>query len=128
MPRVTVDLQQAIDDAKKRFSEAQDLHDHPLATVPAERERQRDRLIGLLTALDQQIITLEAIRDEKKAASVVVDAVTDQAVKEINDALAALHKVISRTETFQANLGLITSALGAAKKVADAVPGGTAKA
>ena len=126
MPSATIDLQKAIDDARRRRAEIKNLHDDPPATDPAERERQRDLLEDPLTALDEQILALEAVRDEKNAAKVVVDGVTPEEVKAIDDALKALDTVIRRTETFQADLALATAALGAARKIAGAGARGTA--
>lgn len=124
MPAETIPLDRAIADARKRFDEANDLFQDPPASDPGERAAQRSMLVDPLSALDERILALEAVRDELAAASVIVEDVTAAEVQQIRDALTALDTAIKRTQTFQANLAILTGALGAVSTIAGAAKGG----
>ena len=124
MPDEKIDLDKAIETAKKRFMELQELRRHPPADDPGEREIQRDKLMEILTEVNEQIVALEAIRDEKNASAVIVPDVTDAEVQEIRGALKDLDKEIRTTENFQAILNLATAALGSVRTIARSASGG----
>lgn len=113
MPSTTIELDKALADARRRRAEAQDLYDHPLATDLDEAKVQCDKLLAPMTAMGEKIDALQAVRDEAQASQVVLDDVTPEEIQQIETALQHLDKAIRRTETFEANLALLTAALGA---------------
>jgi hypothetical protein len=124
MPAETIPLDRAIADARKRFDETHDLFRDPPGPSLAEQGEQRSALIDPMAALDERILALEAVRDELAAAEVIVDDVTEAEVQQIRDALAALDTAIKRTQSFQANLAILTGVLSAASTISGAAKGG----
>ena len=110
MPTTTVKLDDSIRAAKERKKE--------LKKSRAQLS-QNDRLEVnlLLIELKEEILTLERIRGNQQAASVVIDFPDDASKKEFEKGLKALHKVIQAEQTFDQILQTAQAFLDAIEEI-----------
>lgn len=117
MADLKIDLDKEIAELTKRWNELKAVWTDPPSQDLVGRERQRREIIRYMDHINEKIMILESIRNNKAASEVVIREVTPQEEIELNQALGALHVVIQREQVFDVIIATATTILGAADTV-----------